>query len=239
MADVMTGASLIRLSESDKYFLNEQGMIMVSFYKKNSNLSSPQDIKTVMIKRFSKVVNANPWITSRLVDKKKMEDDGTYLSYNNDAVNPLLYVSFSNDDSLFQKDINERSSFLCSSLLKPGIEIINRNEKLFSLQIVENTVETEVAILFCMNHCLGDGHTGYAIWRMLDVNEEIFSMNPERDYSFEDMVKQHTSLLNVADVNDSGFCCDVKNRVAQYAVHQLVLQTQYARCGRTERNLQF
>ena len=59
---------------------------------------------------------------------------------------------------------------------------------------INNTSLTEIALIFSLNHVIGDGYTLYRVWRMLDKDEKIESMTVERNYKFSRYLKRDTNF---------------------------------------------
>ena len=116
-----------------------------------------------------------------------------------------LPSTFHFNDDVFQVNTINESWSKVNGGVKTGDKCINKKEeKLCYLQVIENSAQARLAVLFSLSHILGDGHTCYNIWKMLDMNETVKKFEVERNLHFEDSLKNETSLAPLTDVSFFG-----------------------------------
>ena len=198
----------VKVLRSEKWIgiHTSQAVSLMSIYEFSEQ--SCETAKEFIKQRFTDILNINPWLCSRLVKCKVDGVKDVYLSYSEEVCDPSQYISFQVKDDVFQvNSINEALSKVNGGV-KSGEKCINKKEeKLCYLQVIENSVQTRLAILFSLSHTLGDGHTCYNIWKMLDMNESVRKFEVERNLHFEDSVKNETNLTPFADVSIVGEMC--------------------------------
>ena len=135
--------------------------------------------------RFKQILVANPWLCGRLVEQNKE----VMLSYEQQQQhNTKDYIRFVTVDTLFQLDIwSAIWDLVWQHVPKLGAKCVGRDERLCGLTMFRNTPGDEVAVMFSMNHTIGDGTTFYTIWKMLDLEQPVVALDPHRIHSVEGM----------------------------------------------------
>ena len=190
----------VKILRSEKWIgiLTTPATNLISIYEVEG--TSCASAKDFIKQRFTDILKINPWLCSRLVKCKVDGVKDLYLSYSEEVLDPSQYISFQVNDAVFQlKTISEAWGSLTGSV-KIGNECINKNEKLCNLQVIENSAQTKLAVMFSLSHNLGDGHTCYNIWKMLDMNEQVRKLEVERILNYEDRVKSETSITPLMDM---------------------------------------
>ena len=170
----------VKVLKSEKWMgiLTSPATNLISIYE--VDVASCKSSKDFLKQRFTDILNANPWLCSRLVKCKVDGVKDVYLSFPEKVSDPYQYILFQVNDVVFQlKTISEAWNILDGGV-KTGDKCINKDERLCYLQVMENSAQTKLAVLFSLSHNLGDGHTCYNIWKMLDMNETVRKFEVER-----------------------------------------------------------
>ena len=64
---------------------------------------------------------------------------------------------------------------------KPGLPLCK-------ISFLQDTEANKIAVILCMNHAIGDAHTLFKIWKMLDVSEPVISMKTERIQNISELI---------------------------------------------------
>ena len=156
--------------------------------------------------RIALMLEKNPWLTSRIV-KKSTPDGVVAMSYDGagDASQKVDQYFREYKPGEFDLTFDMRYADLVESVLplqcarsKPATDA---DEPLFKVAVVpiegstdsfgSTPMESQVvlpgfALIVSMNHTMGDGHTYYKIYSMLDANQEVEALDPVRVSGFEE-----------------------------------------------------
>ena len=71
-------------------------------------------------------------------------------------------------------------------MVKNNAHVIDRNEALWRMTLIpDSDMPTQrFALIVSMWHMLGDGHTFFAVYNMLNSNNPILTLTPERNFSW-------------------------------------------------------
>jgi len=177
-------------------------------------------------RRITSILEKNPWLTSRIV-KQNTTDGVVALAYSKSfAVDSVLEQHFSVYESEdvgfslgmpYEELVNCLRPIQCARS-KPATDT---NEALFKVAVIPIEVESKdgvqskplqqyislpgFALMVSMNHTLGDGHTYYSLYNMLNVNSEVKALDPVRVPGFEaaktDVIgRKETAMFSSAGV---------------------------------------
>ena len=156
--------------------------------------------------RISLILDKNPWLTSRIV-KKSTKDGVVAMAYDEpDDVGQQVDEHFQVYErgevglslNMQYADLVECLRPLQSARSKPATDA---NEPLFKVAVVPIEESTDIAVsapmhsnvilpgfalVVSMNHTVGDGHTYYKLYGMLDANQEVEALDPVRVSGFEE-----------------------------------------------------
>jgi hypothetical protein len=117
-------------------------------------------------RKVQEIVKLNPWLLGKLVG----HDKEYHLLFNN-SYESLRHDTFAyiEDSSLHPKlDGNVIAEKLVQYCVKIAVQCINKDEPLFRVTLFKIS-DTKLALLFSLSHTLGDGHTFYTLYGMLEV----------------------------------------------------------------------
>lgn len=177
---------LVKLLEQErKFFLqNNDPATFISFYE--TSATAYENVENQIKLRFREILEKNPWLCGRLVSANNTEGEKeVYLSYNSDEnIDISAYLDLVVDDTLLQ--LTEWRSILDHAgcwMPKVGISCVDNDETLCRLVVFRNTCSDKFAIMFAVNHTIGDGYTFYYLWKMLDLKEPVRGMEVQRVHS--------------------------------------------------------
>ena len=138
----------------------------VSFYKKTTkDGKDSRDAINNLVARFEEILTLNPWLTGRLIQRKEEGKTQEYLSYDENFSCSNSYSKAVLDDHLFSlRDGFALTDYLAAFNIKKGKYCINEDEIVCQLIIFHDSSTSKLAVMFSLNHCIGDGSTYYAIW---------------------------------------------------------------------------
>lgn len=155
--------------------------------------------------RIALMLEKNPWLTSRIV--KKSTTDGVVAMAYGEASEAGLQVDqhfTAYEPGEVGVSLNMQYAALAECLLplqcarsKPATDA---NEPLFKVAVVPLEESTDsagtpmqssvtlpgFALVVSMNHTMGDGHTYYRLYGMLDADQEVEALDPVRVSDFEE-----------------------------------------------------
>lgn len=123
-----------------------------------------------ILDKIKKIIKLNPWLNGKL---KKINNE-LLLEYDDEYVNGInkiykcienKYKLFDSLESNYSNIINEYKNLY----VKPGIECINTDEKLFKVALVKLN-ENKYGLFISISHCIADGYTYYKIYGMFSMN---------------------------------------------------------------------
>jgi hypothetical protein len=160
--------------------------------------------------RISLILDKNPWLTSRIIKKSTkngvvamaydenddagQQVDGHFQVYEPGEVGLSLNMQYTNLVACLRPLQCARS--------KPATDA---NELLFKVAVVpieestdsavqapmhSNVILPGFALVVSMNHTVGDGHTYYSLYGMLDGDQEVEALDPVRAAGFEEAKTQ-------------------------------------------------
>ena len=99
------------------------------------------------------------------------------------------------------------------SLPKKGSLCVDTGEHLCKFLLFQNNELTRKGLVLSLNRCLGDVHTLYYLWTMLDEQQPITSMHVHRDPHFNSHVRRETNFLVHREPAESWLSAVVWGRV--------------------------
>ena len=152
----------------------------ISFYGRNKDEDLEQTISYVS-GRFRQILTTNPWLTGHFTKQKHDRQTDVYLSYEEEIPSIDKYFTVIEDSKVFElPDLNALSTYVHP--LKPKImkDCVDTDEKLCQLIVFHNKDLSKMALMFSLNHSVGDVATTYRIWKMIDLHESVVPMVVER-----------------------------------------------------------
>ena len=145
-----------------------------------------------LTRRFEKILNVNPWITSTLISKI---DDKIQCQYKEDITDVSPWFTIYNiSDLLNHNDTidklleviakGEKRELLDELYLLPTEQCINTDAKLVKFSVVVDEENNEFIIIFSMNHIIADGASYYKLLNSISFDEDIPCLNFERKQDF-------------------------------------------------------
>ena len=149
---------------------------------------SPEDY---LRQRVREILQANPWLSGTLCT----DNEGTRLNYSIHPSKECFFVERNysslpfpeNDDAAY----NIMDDRLLGLLPKRSADILNNHAELLFKVVLLCISDDKFALLCAMNHTIGDGHTFYAIHRMLSEDSEITSMIVDRNEEALSLAEQY------------------------------------------------
>lgn len=152
-----------------------------------------QDEKYIR-ERVDLIVQNNLWLLGSLVKR----GNGLRLEYSETSSKEFFFVA--KDPEISERmNYEEMISRTKCFLVKDGNECLKGGKEsiLFRVTLINITL-TKFAIVFSLNHVIGDGHTFYKLYSMLDPNVSIETLIPSRVFSYrkdvESLTKGNDSL---------------------------------------------
>ena len=152
--------------------------------------------------RLKEILKLNPWLLGRL--HKTSEGHGIALRWSDEDLTQELDAIDQGQSSIFHIDPKELSGklhlnqsyeaitkiALKSSFAVPvGKVCLKKNRPLCSI-ILSKTDDNAFVMQISISHIIADGYTAYAILNMLLVPGVITALDPKRDQSFNDKLKE-------------------------------------------------
>jgi len=191
----------------------ESGISTITFYKGDFAKAS-----AALRVQFGLVVQANPWLTGKLVTDKRA--GGTFLrhptSCNDDHINEI-FSSISINDAVstdFTLPTQEQGyDAICTEMYKAnkvivesGYAIIDKDKPVVLLTLAESKAG-EFALIFSMSHVVGDGRTLYEILKMLAPGTAVRGLPTERIHSFHDDMLERCNRKALGWVESTSAIC--------------------------------
>jgi hypothetical protein len=172
--------------------------------------------------RIALILEKNPWLTSRIV-KKSTADGVVTLSY--DDASPQVDEHFkAYEPGEVGMSLNMDYAALVECVLplqcarsKPATDA---NEPLFKVAVVPIEASNDgkdpapmesavtlpgFALVVSMNHTVGDGHTYYRLYGMLDADQEVEALDPVRVPDFEEAKTEVIGEAETAMFSSAGY----------------------------------
>jgi len=196
-SDRSEGREVLTLSEWELANLHLPAVTTVTLY--------PGDAPVEFLRqRVASMLERNPWLTARLV--KKMTQDGVVAMAYDRNRSPRVDEHFSvYEPGQVGLSLDMRYEDLVRSMLpiqcarsKPATDA---DEPLFKVMVVPLEAGGDdagpapmrsrldlpgFALVVSMNHTVGDGHTYYSLYGMLDAETEVRALDPVRVTGFEE-----------------------------------------------------
>ncbi len=159
------------------------------------------DARATIEARLKEVLKLNPWLLGRL--HKTTKGHGVALRWSDESLEQELKAIDEGKSSIFHIDPKELSGklhlnqsyeaitkiALKSSYAVPvGKVCLKKNRPLCSL-VLSKVDDESFVIHISVSHIIADGYTAYAILNMLLVPGTITALDPKRDQSFSDKLK--------------------------------------------------
>ena len=198
MTNATSEGGRILLSEWELANLHLPPVTTVTFYPGAAPVAFLEE-------RVAEILGKNPWLGGRLV--KKCTPDGVLgLSYSKGAEPAQLakrhFSVLARDETCLTLDMNyERLVRTIAPIQAPRSKpATDKDQPLFKVTVVpvegdaiasgDLPLQSQVtlpafALVVSMNHTLGDGHTYYRLYGMLDADAEVEALEPTRVPGFE------------------------------------------------------
>lgn len=139
-----------------------------------------------LLHKVKSIIELNPWLSGKLV---KDQENCVSIEYpiNTAVINCFFDISVAVDEEANYEDI---TSSVSQFLVKSGKDCLNQNEPLFKVFYASS--KRGFCVCVSLSHILGDGHTFYKVYSMLDKDTAPFSLYEERNQGFID--KLHNML---------------------------------------------
>ena len=171
----------VQLTIEEQILLNRLTICSITFF-------DGKFPKQFLSERVNKILNINPWLSSRVVKKS---DGSVQLEYQNENERKNYFRQIECTDlssNLPSMKLTERvNEFL--KVKNSANSLNNKSAKLFEV-VGFKISNNKYALAVVLNHTLGDGHTFYQIYKMLDHSLQPFELNPTRKQIFEEKKKQ-------------------------------------------------
>ena len=195
--------------------LYESGITTITFYKgKVSQLALRMALRTQLFK----VVQQNPWLAGRLIEKEQQDaffssaSTGKRLRYPShiceDDISPLF------DHRLIVPAPAHGYEKICKLLYKSnraivskGYSLVNSPEPVCKLTIAESTKPGTFALIFSLSHSVGDGRTYYDVLKMLAPGAEIKALPIARVHAFGEAMRDRCNREALAWVDSPSAMC--------------------------------
>jgi hypothetical protein len=154
-----------------------------------------------ILNRLKEILIANPWLTSRLLQKKGDKTPKFYYdSVFDESTLPQYFDEFVVDNTnadvkLTEKSLDSIFHYASKHLVQRGWNCLNDlNEVCFRILIIkikEESSITKTVFIFSFSHVLGDGYTYYTIYSFFNLRKSsssITSLNPHRQPQFPQMM---------------------------------------------------
>ena len=188
--------------EKDWPIIDANPISALSFYTVKDITNVDKTI-SYLKRRFHEIVETNPWLCGRLTKERHNGETDVFLTYSKTVTKNIDDVLIVKDDPTIFEHTNWITLSDYVSKLKPkrGRDCIDKNEKLCRLLLLRSTKTqtNKLGVMFCLNHCIGDGWTFYRLWQMLDKDEFVEQLSVERHYSVKEEVAQTSNLFHLSD----------------------------------------
>lgn len=149
----------------------------------------PREAADYLRKKVGEIVCQNPWLGGWLAKDKKDGVVKLFYDPSSEKLAPDLFRSFEpleiplSRDTPFdlQREVLEKAA--PSVKVKHNASLIGRNEALWRVSLIPDSdmPSQRFALVVSMSHMLGDGHTFFAVYNMLNSNSPILTLNPKRN----------------------------------------------------------
>jgi hypothetical protein len=180
-----------------------------------------------ILHRLKEILIANPWLASRLLQKKEDKTPKFYYgSVFDESTLPQYFDEFVVDNTIADVKLTEKSldsiiHYASKHLVQRGWNCLNDlNEVCFRVLIIkikEESSITRTVFILSFSHVLGDGYTYYTIYSFFNLRKSssfITRLNPHRQPQFPQMIANIQGRpFQVFFASFLFFCMCVKNIV--------------------------
>merc|ERR1712061_407811 len=157
------------------------GILIATFYKRTDETQA-KEILDGLSNRITKILDCNPWLMGRL--KKDTEKNEIFLDCTKEE-NSKDYILQITDDEVFGiKTFTELREHFQKHNISMGINLVDKDEKLIKFGILSKNDGSECCIFISMTHVVGDGHTLYQLYKMLDPTQKLVCLDRTSVKSF-------------------------------------------------------
>ena len=173
---------LLDNEKTPKFAKIMHGVMIATFYDriKGSDHSASQQ-QLYLKYRISKILSANAWLMGRLhFDEEK---DEAYLTVNSAESNPSDYIVEETNDQVFNyKSFNDLREKFKPYQIGKGHELMNESledekRRLAKIGLIKNSKNDKLCVFVVISHVIADAGTIYAIYKMLDENQNIVALD--------------------------------------------------------------
>lgn len=142
--------------------------------------------------RVVSITKKNPWLTGRL----RLLTDGIGLYYGDSFVD--CFSSFTRKNMVDFDCKYERLIDLAQPYtVKQGRDCVDKDEPLFKVTcLVSGDTKKQFTIVFSLSSVIGDAHTLYQLYAMLDKKNEIKALDCKRDLNYLSALKSNVGSSN-------------------------------------------
>ncbi|AZQ64934.1 hypothetical protein EI427_22165 [Flammeovirga pectinis] len=160
--------------ETSMAIMEEPGVTSITFFEGNIQLIGKK-IKD----RFQEIINANPWLSGRIIRQNKKSS----LQFSNSPdIEPLYHPDITNISVSDEMSYEEITNAVKSCIVHKGRHLINKLHPLTLLSIIpdkENPTE-KFALILSISHVIADGFTYYSILNMFSDEATVEALNANR-----------------------------------------------------------
>merc|ERR1712159_849154 len=161
------------------------GMLITTFYEKNEEENSQsQELNrnslSCLQERMREVLKQNPWLMGRAKINENAKKIELQVEEGGDEIQKNLddYILREENDKVFGHDsLNGMREAFSEYRVKNGGDLLDKNEKLACLGIIENQNHSKFCVFISISHMIADACTFYSIYKMLDINQPVISLN--------------------------------------------------------------
>ena len=179
----------------------------IQFYK-----GDPTAAITYLKNRLIEVTKANPWIGSKIVKDKARHGKLLAMRYSKSSppMDDMFEVNNELDihENMAYTEMQEKIIAAQTVCLPNGGGLIKSGKPVCKLTVAPKKDGTGFAVIFCMSHTVGDGHTYYSILNMLSNTTEITEMDIVRkeEFSMEGVGAKMTGEKEFKFMMNPGLC---------------------------------
>jgi len=211
---------VIRLLDDERDFQNAQWqepILIGTFYRQNSPLSGETSMAALRT-RVREILVANRWLMSRLrsISSAAFGEPSVgccsskyyaQLEIEEALTNPEHYIADELNDAVFEA-YDKSYTTLAKAMDKYNLKISgeamgetgnpkNPGLPLSKFIIFQNRAKDRLFIGMCINHIIGDGATMYRLYKMLDLNQPVVSLQAERLPNMSQIINEKLSTSPV------------------------------------------
>jgi hypothetical protein len=188
------GYKLVFASKNEKLLVNEGETVIELLEGEREGMVHAPSINTItffkghisdvdLSLRVNDIVAQNPWLDSKLVTLKNR--GGLCAVYNSASPTRFRHFEVNRDVSVSTESAyNDIMNKIDPLLVKMGRQSADREEPVFKVCLIEMKERKECALIVSLSHVIGDGHTFYKIYSMLNPSSKVCSLESTRNRSF-------------------------------------------------------